>query len=128
MTLVFGATHIVQNFFQGLTPNFLSETSFLEFNSIQYLLIMLKQEIIDFWWFPTLLLSVIFWFHDVILEATKERYHTKKVQLGLRYGMLLFIVSEVMFFFGFFFGYFYIAWLPPKIISGWPPAEFPILT
>jgi cytochrome c oxidase subunit III len=127
-TLVFGATHVVQNFFQGLAPKFLYENIFSDFNILQYILVMLRQELLDFWWLPVLLLAVIFWFHDVILEATKERYHTKKVQLGLRYGMLLFIVSEIMFFFGLFFGYFYIAWLPPKIISGWPPAGFPILT
>jgi len=128
MTLVFGATYVVQNLFQGLTPSFLSGTMFYNFNTMQYLLILLQQEIIDFWWLPLLLLSIIFWFHDIILEATKERHHTKRVQLGLRYGMLLIIVSEIMFFFGFFFGYFYIAWLPPRIISGWPPIGFPILT
>lgn len=34
---------------------------------------------------------------DVIRESTYEGHHTFVVQLGLRYGMILFIVSEVMF-------------------------------
>jgi hypothetical protein len=35
---------------------------------------------------------------DVIREATFNGYHTRAVQLGLRYGMILFITTEVMFF------------------------------
>jgi len=46
------------------------------------------------------------WFRDVIREGTYQGKHTKKVQIGLRIGMLLFIVSEVMFFFCFFLGFF----------------------
>jgi heme/copper-type cytochrome/quinol oxidase subunit 3 len=38
----------------------------------------------------------------VVREATFEGHHTKAVQTGIRYGMILFIVSEVMFFFAFF--------------------------
>jgi cytochrome c oxidase subunit 3 len=41
------------------------------------------------------------WWSDVITES-HIGHHTNIVQLGLRYGMLLFIVSEVMFFFAFF--------------------------
>jgi len=44
------------------------------------------------------------------------------VQKGLKLGMILFIVSEVMFFFSFFWGYFHFA-LSPAIEIGciWPP-------
>ena len=42
------------------------------------------------------------WWNDVISEGTFEGHHTNIVQLGIRYGMLLFIASEVMCFFGFF--------------------------
>ena len=38
------------------------------------------------------------WWFDVIREGTYEGQHTKDVQTGLRMGMLLFIVSEIMFF------------------------------
>lgn len=37
-----------------------------------------------------------------ILTESGEGYHTKNVQRGLRLGMLLFILSEVMLFFAFF--------------------------
>ena len=45
----------------------------------------------------TLVIITMFgWWRDVIIEA-KEGYETPVVQLHLRYGMLLFIASEVMF-------------------------------
>jgi len=37
-----------------------------------------------------------------VREATFEGYHTTQVQDGLRFGMILFIVSEIMLFFAFF--------------------------
>lgn len=37
------------------------------------------------------------WFSDIVCESTFEGYHTFKVQKGIRFGMLLFIASEVMF-------------------------------
>jgi hypothetical protein len=51
--------------------------------------------------FVGLFLTVMRWFYAIIQESG-EGYHTRKVQHGLRMGMLLFIVSEVMFFFAFF--------------------------
>ena len=42
------------------------------------------------------------WWRDVVREATYQGHHTSIVQIGIRYGMLLFIVSEIMFFFAFF--------------------------
>ena len=46
------------------------------------------------------------WWRDVIREATVEGHHKPVVQLGLRYGMMLFIASEVMFFAAFFWAFF----------------------
>ena len=44
------------------------------------------------------LLTVMFlWWRDVIKESTFQQVHTPVVELGLRYGMALFIASEVMF-------------------------------
>lgn len=62
------------------------------------------------------------WWRDVIREAQHEGHHTKTVQIGLRYGMALFIASEVMFFSAFFWAYFD-ASLFPKEATGftWPP-------
>lgn len=53
-----------------------------------------------------IILIAFFWWRDVIRESTFLGNHTKKVQLGLRLGMLLFIISEVMFFASFFWAFF----------------------
>ena len=42
------------------------------------------------------------WWRDVVREATYEGRHTSKVQKGLRLGISLFIVSEIIFFLLFF--------------------------
>lgn len=74
--------------------------------------------------FGLIYLTVIasLWWRDVIREATFEGSHTAKVQTGLKLGMILFIVSEVMFFFAFFWAYFHSSLAPSiEIGSIWPP-------
>lgn len=69
-----------------------------------------------------IILVMIAWWRDVIREATFQGHHTLVVQKGLKMGMLLFILSEVCFFFSFFWGFFHSA-LGPTIEIGaiWPP-------
>src|SRR5260370_10484167 len=76
------------------------------------------------WWlliigFLAVLATMFVWWHDVIREATFEGHHTPVVQLGLRYGMALFIASEVMFFSAFFWAFFSAALFPSRGV--WPP-------
>lgn len=75
------------------------------------------------WGLFLLIFSLYGWFRDIVYEGTFEGHHTRKVQSGLRMGMMLFIVSEVMFFFSFFFAFFH-ASLSPAVGIGcvWPPA------
>ena len=54
------------------------------------------------------------WWADVIKEAHKGD-HTPVVQLHLRYGMIMFIASEVMFFVAWFWGYFDSALFPAGV-------------
>jgi len=62
------------------------------------------------------------WWRDIVREATFQGHHTLVVQRGLKYGMLLFILSEVMFFFSFFWGFFHSSLGPEVEIGGcWPP-------
>ena len=62
------------------------------------------------------------WFYDVVREATFQGFHTSKVQQNIYLGMLLFIVSETMFFFAFFWGFFHFSLAPSIWIGGiWPP-------
>ena len=67
-------------------------------------------------------ISAAIWWRDIIREPTFEGHHTKAVRDGLKMGMVLFIVSEVMLFFAFFWGYFH-ASLNPSLEIGctWPP-------
>ena len=48
------------------------------------------------------LYTFIGWWRDVIREAQFEGFHTRVVQISHRYGMILFIASEVMFFVAWF--------------------------
>jgi cytochrome c oxidase subunit 3 len=70
----------------------------------------------------SLIMVLILWWRDVIREATFLGHHSNKVQKGLRYGMILFIISEIMFFFAFFWAFFH-ASLAPTVEIGciWPP-------
>jgi cytochrome c oxidase subunit 3 len=70
-----------------------------------------------------LILYVMYtWWRDVIREATFEDQHSMVVQKGLRLGMILFIVSEIMFFFAFFWAFFHSSIAPAYNIGGvWPP-------
>jgi len=59
---------------------------------------------------------------DIIDEATCSGFHTKVVKAGLRLGFILFIVSEIMLFFGFFWAFFHSALCPAEILgSVFPP-------
>ncbi|MGI9461060.1 MAG: cytochrome c oxidase subunit 3 [Alphaproteobacteria bacterium] len=53
-----------------------------------------------------LLATFYYWWRDVIREG-KHGHHTEVVEQGLRIGMALFILSEVMFFVAFFWAFFY---------------------
>jgi cytochrome c oxidase subunit 3 len=66
------------------------------------------------------------WWRDVVKESRTPGLHSAVTRLGLRYGMVLFIASEVMFFVAFFWAYFHFA-IFPEHVSGavravWPPA------
>lgn len=59
--------------------------------------------------------SAFFWFCDIIDEATRSGYHTLVVRKGLRLGFYLFIVSEIMLFFGFFWAFFHASLSPSEL-------------
>ena len=72
------------------------------------------------------LATMFMWWRDVLKESATPGLHSAVVRLGLRYGMMMFIASEVMFFVAFFWAYFHFA-LFPEHVSGattpmWPPA------
>ena len=69
------------------------------------------------------------WWTDVVDEA-QQGDHTRVVQISHRYGMILFIASEVMFFVAWFWAYFDVSLFPGETIEylrttftggHWPP-------
>lgn len=76
----------------------------------------------------TNVLTIYQWWRDVIREGTYQGHHTPIVQKGLRYGIILFIVSEVFFFAGFFWAFYHSSLVPTHDLGGcWPPTGiFPL--
>jgi cytochrome c oxidase subunit III len=71
-----------------------------------------------------LLTTSALWWRDVIKEAFVQKAHSAIVKIGFRYGMMLFIASEVMFFAAFFWAYFDASLFPTEAIGKmWPPAH-----
>nr|YP_008239384.1 cytochrome c oxidase subunit III [Attacus atlas]AGQ46296.1 cytochrome c oxidase subunit III [Attacus atlas] len=68
------------------------------------------------------LLTMYQWWRDISREGTFQGKHTILVTKGLRWGMILFIVSEIFFFLSFFWAFFHSS-LSPNIEIGslWPP-------
>nr|QTF76103.1 cytochrome c oxidase subunit 3 [Holarthrothrips indicus] len=68
-----------------------------------------------------LMLVKIQWWRDIVREATFENVHTKEVLEGLKWGMILFITSEVFFFVSFFWAFFHSSLSPDSSIGAmWP--------
>jgi len=79
--------------------------------------------------FVLVVLLASLWWRDLIREGTYLKNHTKAVLSGLRLGFILFIVSEVMFFFSFFWAYFHSSLSPNiEIGSQWPPYGFDVIS
>jgi cytochrome c oxidase subunit 3 len=73
--------------------------------------------------FLGVLYTMASWWRDVINESVVQHVHTPVVKLHLRYGMLLFIASEVMFFVAWFWAYFNAAIFHADVgVPAWPPA------
>ena len=70
------------------------------------------------------LLTMFQWWWNVVKEAHAGD-HTPVVQLHLRYGMILFIASEVMFFVGWFWAFFDFSLFPSALepIAGLFPSK-----
>nr|ALO64751.1 cytochrome c oxidase subunit III [Andrena nigroaenea] len=72
----------------------------------------------------TLILCLFQWWRDVIRESTFQGYHTFMVTKLIKMSMILFIISELMFFVAFFWTYFHSS-IAPSIEIGmtWPPTS-----
>ena len=76
----------------------------------------------------SLVYVAIVWWRDVLRESVFQGHHTKSVQKGIMYGMILFIVSEIMLFLGFFWAFGHSSLAPTIDIAGvWPPRGIEVL-
>ncbi|MCW9034970.1 MAG: cytochrome c oxidase subunit 3 [Alphaproteobacteria bacterium] len=71
--------------------------------------------------FVLILTTMFLWWRDLVREGAEGGHHTHEVRVGLRQGVVLFIASEVMFFFAFFWAFFYNGLGISKVITQWPP-------
>jgi hypothetical protein len=69
-----------------------------------------------------IIITIIQWWWDIVCEGTYQGLHTKIVTNGLRWGIILFIISEVFFFISFFWVFFHRRLSPTiELGSTWPP-------
>lgn len=62
------------------------------------------------------------WWRDVSRERTLQGLHTINVTRGIRWGIILFIISEILFFFSFFWAFFHRSLSPINEVGLiWPP-------
>lgn len=68
------------------------------------------------------LLIIFQWWRDITRERTFQGLHSSKVFLRIKIGIILFIISEIFFFFSFFWRFFHLS-LTQCIELGikWPP-------
>ena len=79
----------------------------------------LKQMWLMFLGLGCVLACMFGWWRDVVFEGTVEKAHTQIAKIGFRFGMMLFILSELMFFVAFFWAFFNSSLYP---VGGvWPP-------
>lgn len=72
--------------------------------------------------------NAAFWWRDIVREATFEGHHTLVVQNGLRFGRVLFIVSEIRLFLAFFWAFFHASLSPtPQLGAVWPPKGIEVI-
>lgn len=102
--------------FSAISAFFLTSSAVLYFHGFNYGGVYLFISLIFL-----ILISVVWW-RDVIREAFLEGQHTSVVQVGIKLGMVLFIISEIMFFVSFFWAYFHSSLVPTiQIGCVWPP-------
>ena len=83
--------------------------------------------------FGLVFLTMFYWWRDIVREGEYQGHHSPIVQIGLRYGMMLFIASEVMFFVAFFWAFFAASLFPvggiwpPEGISTFDPFDLPLI-
>nr|YP_011036750.1 cytochrome c oxidase subunit III [Arrugada affinis]WRK21419.1 cytochrome c oxidase subunit III [Arrugada affinis] len=70
------------------------------------------------------MMTMMQWWRDMVRESTFQGMHTKKVNTGMKWGMTMFITSEILFFSSFFWAFFHSSLSPTMEIGmQWPPVS-----
>jgi cytochrome c oxidase subunit 3 len=78
--------------------------------------------------FLAVITCMFFWWKDIVDESVIEKVHNAITEIGLRYGMMLFIASEIMFFVAFFWAFFDMSLFPREAIGFvWPPENIHVI-
>jgi len=112
----------------SITSIILTLSLIIWFNKNNKLILMIRLLIVT--------ISAIQWWRDVTRESFLQGIHTKTVYLNLKWGIILFILSEIIFFVSFFWAFFQrrlsptnevgLKW-PPTDIRPFNPIEIPLL-
>nr|WAP91728.1 cytochrome c oxidase subunit III [Idiocerini gen. 'Neoamritatus' sp.] len=110
--------HLVDNSPWPLTSSMglmtLASGAIMWFNKFNLMLMTIGMIII--------LLTMFQWWRDIIRESTYQGKHTNKVMKSMKWGMIMFILSEVMFFTSFFWAFLHSSLAPSMEIGlQWPP-------
>jgi cytochrome c oxidase subunit 3 len=120
MKKIFHPFHLVDNspwpFIVSITLlNFILSLIFIRENKIGHIELF-------YWTFFSLLLSIFSWVLEIIIEGTYKGLHTKKVQIGLYIGFILFVISEISIFLSFFIAHLNSSLIPSiELGNVWPP-------
>ena len=120
-------THFITHFFHLVKPSpwpFLTSIAVLSLciNLVSFLDRHAFSGLFLFYNLLVLIFLMASWWLDIIRESKYEEFKSRVlVAKGLRFGFLLFILSEVMFFFAFFWAFFHLSITPGiEIGADWP--------
>nr|YP_009127089.1 cytochrome c oxidase subunit III [Acerella muscorum]AHL42970.1 cytochrome c oxidase subunit III [Acerella muscorum] len=77
--------------------------------------------------FMGMLMILMQWWRDVSRESKIQGLHSKLIIKGMKMGMIMFIISEILFFMSFFWSFFHFSLVPNiELGSSWPPFNIKI--
>nr|YP_009104443.1 cytochrome c oxidase subunit III [Callitettix braconoides]AFV32146.1 cytochrome c oxidase subunit III [Callitettix braconoides] len=83
-----------------------------------------------------IIMTMYQWWRDITRESTFQGLHTSQVTKMMKMGMIMFIISEILFFASFFWSFFHSSLVPtieigmnwpPKSITTFDPMQIPLL-
>lgn len=99
-------------------------TAFNVFSILVSSVVIITFKSVELFFFSLSLIIIVCsqWWRDISRERSLQGLHSSRVISGLRWGIILFITSEICFFFRFFWSFFHNSLAPNIELGGvWPP-------